>query len=100
MTEYSEAVRNHTFIYDNEEVELTGRMAKKQIFHKRDVNRVIGFENVVEIAPIGMLSSDKRTHKWVNPRHLSHVTHNTNIDVEELADENEQTESRIGSSLR
>lgn len=78
-----------TFVYEGKEWLLTGRKAAKPVFHKRHANKVVGSMTVVEIAPVGPMSSDPSFFKWVDPRELFYITEAKNIDVEGLKQSNE-----------
>ncbi|QDJ96588.1 hypothetical protein Xoosp13_186 [Xanthomonas phage Xoo-sp13] len=59
-----------TFVYEGKEWSLTGRTAKKNIYHVRKVNQVVGTMTILEIAPTGVAGSDPIFYKWVDPREL------------------------------
>lgn len=63
-----------TFVYDGREWQLTGRVAKKNIYHARKQNMVTGVMTILEICPLGIASSDPEFHKWVDPRELYAIT--------------------------
>lgn len=70
-----ETAKERPYIYDGKEVRLTGRIAKKPVFDRRNRNSVIGEMTIVEITPkIGsMISSDPNLMQWVDPRTLYYV---------------------------
>ena len=78
-----------SFVYDGTEWILTGRVASRPVFHKRDVNKQIGKMTVVEIKPAGVTVSDPMLNKWVNPRDLFHIQEVEDIDLEMVKSENE-----------
>lgn len=79
-----------TFIYDGEEVKTTGRVAQRNVYHTRDVNRVIGQMSILEIEPLGVAATLPGAKKWVDPRHLYYVILDDDINVQELKEENER----------
>lgn len=79
-----------TFVYEGKEWQLTGRTAKKAVFHKRNVNQKIGTMTIVEIAPIGPLANEPSLHKWVDPRDLFYITELDGLDVEQIKKDNDE----------
>lgn len=76
------------FVYDGSEWELTGRVASKPVFHKRDANRQVGGTTVVEIRPANLTVNDPMLNKWVNPRDLFYIQEVGEIDIESLKEDN------------
>lgn len=67
------------FVYEGKEWQLTGRVAKKTLFSKRNLNKRVGDMTIVEICPTGVGGSDPTFHKWVDPRELFYV-HEVSIE--------------------
>jgi hypothetical protein len=84
MTEINEK----TFVFDSKEWVLTGRIAKKPIYHVRDVNRIIANKTIVEIAPMGIGREDSSFFRWVDPRDLYYITESDDINIDELKENN------------
>ncbi len=79
-----------TYVYEGKEWELTGRTAKKAIFHKRNLNQKVGTMTIVEIAPIGIVRNDPSYFKWVDPRELFYISEVETIDVEGIKKSNDK----------
>lgn len=83
---------DETFVYEGSVWNLTGRVAQKPIYHKRELNRKMGTMTIVEIKPAGTMVSDPMSYKWVDPRELFHVNEleDDDIDVAALKDNNDR----------
>lgn len=78
---------DETFVYEGKEWNLTGRKAQKNIFSKRKPDKTIGMMTILEIRPVD--SNDPMFCKWVDPRDLYYIREDTNIDIEEVREQNE-----------
>jgi len=83
---------NETFVYEGKEWTLTGRLAKKAVFHKRDVNRQVGTMTIVEIASTALGGSDPTFNKWVDPRELFYISEVEEVNVDSLKKDNDEVE--------
>ena len=83
---------DESFVYEGMEWNLTGRVATRPVFHKRDVNRQVGQMRVVEIKPANLTISDSSLNKWVNPRDLFYIQEVESIDLKKIKKENEAVE--------
>ena len=93
-----DSAKENAYIHDGKEVRLTGRIAKKPIYHRRKFNEMIGEMTIVEIPhKIGNLHviGDPNLAQWVNPRELFYVILDDeidSIDVDKLIEMNKQLE--------
>lgn len=83
---------NKTFVYEGKEWNLTGRTAKKAIFHKRIPNKQTGVMTIIEISPRGIGSNDSSFFKWVDPRELFYINEVDEINVDKLRKDNDEAD--------
>lgn len=77
-----------TYVYEGKVWVVTGRIAKRPIFSKRDPDKQLGVKSILEIAPLNG-GGDPDYNKWVDPRELYYISVDDNIDVEKLKLDNE-----------